>query len=58
MLEIYEYLVLINIKVVYLGLKIMNIISLNGSPGEIQTSVGGSKALYPCPLNDQVTYDF
>ena len=24
----------------------------NGSPGEIRTRVGGSKALYPCPLDD------
>ena len=24
-----------------------------GSPGEIRTRVGGSKALYPCPLDDR-----
>ncbi len=25
----------------------------HGSPGEIRTRVGGSKALYPCPLDDR-----
>jgi len=25
-------------------------IAYKGSPGEIRTPVGGSKALYPCPL--------
>ena len=25
------------------------------SPGEIRTPVGGSKALYPCPLDDRAS---
>ena len=30
----------------------------NGSPGEIRTPVGGSKALFPCPLDNFESCDF